>query len=230
MKTALLALETATDVCGVALFDGGQVLVEYVLRQKQQHARALVPLVEAALQGLPGGWETVGAVAVSAGPGSYTGLRIGVSAAKGFCAARDLPLVAVPTPDALAASLAPLAPDGAVLGAALPSRRGEVYVAWYRVEGGEALPLAPAAALSLAAAALSAPPAPDGLWLVGPGAPALASLLPSARVIPDGALAGPAGWVARLGACRLARGETESVALFEPYYLKNFAPENAPPG
>lgn len=221
MKKALVALETATDVCGVAIHDGHRVVVSSVLRQRQMHARALVPLVAEAVSWLPGGWDSVGAVAVSGGPGSYTGLRIGVSAAKGLCAARDLALVAVPSLDALAAQVLPFLAPGGVVGAAFNSRRGEVYVAWYEKRGEELACLEAPAARLLDAATLGAPEA-EHRWLMGEGAPLLAPLLARpATVFPDTFAPDPA-WVARLGYDRWQRGETEDVAEFEPDYLKPF--------
>ncbi len=221
MKQALLALETATDVCSVAVHDGVRVVFDASIRLKQQHARALAPLVAEALRWLPGGWEALGAVAVSAGPGSYTGLRIGVSTAKGLCAARDLALVAVPSLDALAHRARHAVRTGEALGAVFPSRRGEVYLRWFfRVDDGfEAY--GDARALTLDHAATSAPQQKP-LVLVGAGAEALAPLLPRARVL-SGELVSPhATAVAALGFDRWQRGEAESVEAFEPDYLKAF--------
>lgn len=222
MNPALLAIETATDVCGIALHDGSRVVVSFSLRQRQQHARALVPLVAEAISHLPGGWDAVGAVAVSAGPGSYTGLRIGVSVAKGLCEARGLALVAVPSLDALAAQALPFTEPGDAVAALFNSRRGEVYVRWYR--GGPALvPLDEPEALALDDLHSTVPEA-TRLWLVGEGARAAADELAdlSPRVVPDALLLPDAASVARLGYERWQAGLTEDVSAFEPAYLKPF--------
>ncbi|HYE56861.1 MAG TPA: tRNA (adenosine(37)-N6)-threonylcarbamoyltransferase complex dimerization subunit type 1 TsaB, partial [Rhodothermales bacterium] len=129
----LLALETATDVCAVALLDldSGRVVAEFALRKAQQHGAKLVPLVDAALTMLDATPQDLHAVAVSAGPGSYTGLRIGASTAKGYGAALGLPLVPVPTLDAIALGALAAVAEGEELLVALPSRRGEVYAGLY---------------------------------------------------------------------------------------------------
>ncbi len=231
MKKALLAIETATDVCSVALHDAGGIVAVFSLTRKQQHARALAPLIETAITWLGGGWDALGAVAVSAGPGSYTGLRIGLSTAKGLCAARDLDLVAVSTLEALAHVALPAVLDDGLLGAVLPSRRGEVYLQWFRrhqdalVAGGPAAPLALGDALRADFPGGSAP------VLVGSGGALLATaLLPriSVTVLSPEVFMPDAAVVARLGYARWLRGETESVAHFEPDYLKPFALNTAP--
>jgi tRNA threonylcarbamoyladenosine biosynthesis protein TsaB len=165
------------------------------------------------------------AVAVSAGPGSYTGLRIGVSTAKGLAMALDTALVAVPSLEAMAEAAHPAMQRGEVACALFPSRRTEVYAAVYRYAGATLDSLAPAAALPTAALAerlrtLTA----DALWVVGPGADRLAPLLDAppypVRLLPADRVPPSAAHVARLGARRLAAGATEDLAAFEPQYLK----------
>ncbi|PSQ99198.1 MAG: tRNA (adenosine(37)-N6)-threonylcarbamoyltransferase complex dimerization subunit type 1 TsaB, partial [Bacteroidetes bacterium QS_9_68_14] len=136
----LLALTTATDACGVAVWQSEQLQSELTLHRPRRHGQRLVPLARDALAHAEADVGALDAVAVAAGPGSYTGLRIGASAAKGLCRATGAALMPVPTLGALAEAARPFAPQGTLLGAALASRRGEVYTAAFRC-GGNALAL-----------------------------------------------------------------------------------------
>lgn len=230
MNPALLAIETATDVCGIALHDGTSVIASAVLRQRQQHGRSLVPMIEQALANAQVRWDDLGAVAVSAGPGSYTGLRIGLSVAKGLCAARDLALVAVPSLDALAAQVQPFVSEGDLVGAAFNSRRGEVYAAWFAATDGRLETVHAPVAAPLTD---PIPPLPNAgtVWLVGEGAALVSPLVahPDVRVVPNSLLASDPASVARLGVARWRDGRVEDVASFEPDYLKPFVAREAAP-
>ncbi len=123
----LLALDTSTRTVGLALYDGTQVLSEHVWTSQDYHTVELAPAVAEALQkaGLKG--EDLGALAVALGPGSFTGLRIGLALAKGLALAHQLPIVGIPTLDALAEAQPLLdKPMAAVLRAG----RGRLVVGW----------------------------------------------------------------------------------------------------
>lgn len=225
----LIALETATDVCSVALLDDDRVTVELTLNRPRSHAEYLVTLVRDALRYGSVAPQTLDAVAVSQGPGSYTGLRIGVSAAKGLSAALDVPLVAVPSLEACAAGLAPVAAPGDVVAAAFNARRHEIYAAAFRVaEDGGLTPLGETVAIETG----SVPEWRDALagrrvWLVGEGADALAAMLEAGGAATVHRPGAPfdvpsAAWTARLARPRLQSGQVEDVAAFEPFYLKPF--------
>ena len=152
----LLALETATLAGGAALLDGGRLVGESRLNIALTHSERLMAVVDRLLQDC--GWAVADlqALAVSVGPGSFTGLRVGAATAKGLALALEIPVAPVPTLDALAATLpfaeAPVCP-------LLDARKGEVYCCLYRWTGAamarewEYLALPPAAA-----AARLAPP------------------------------------------------------------------------
>lgn len=227
MNATLLALETATDVCSTALVQNGVLLAQAHLHRPRVHAEQLTPLVRDLLARSEMAPADLDAVAVSMGPGSYTGLRIGVSTAKGLAMAADAALVGVPTLEALAASVHPYAQDGDVVAALLDARRDDVYAAAYRIDGDTLAPFADTAALSVEKLADWLGPCEGALWLVGDGGskatPALDETYPSLRVLPPDVHPSSAAWVARRGWLRLKRGATENVAAFEPYYLKAFA-------
>jgi tRNA threonylcarbamoyladenosine biosynthesis protein TsaB len=130
-STILLAIDTSTRMVGIALHDGEQVLWESVWKSQDHHTVELAPAVGEALR--KSGLETdrLGGIGVALGPGSFTGLRIGLAMAKGLAMAQSIPLVGVPTLDALAAAQ-PL--GGTPLAAVLRAGRGRLAVNWYQVE------------------------------------------------------------------------------------------------
>lgn len=210
-----LGIETATDICSVALLDGSTALLEASIHVPRSHGRRLAALIREAFDHVGREPGSLALVAVSVGPGSYTGLRIGVSTAKGLALATGARLVAVPTLDALAeAAPAPAHP----LVLVLPSRRGEVYAAAVTASG---VPLRPATALALPEADAWLPDGP--LAVAGPGADRLVEAAPERLwhrldTVPSGTA------VARLGQrLVVARGAGDPAAV-EPLYLKSFQP------
>lgn len=128
----LLAIDTSTRTVGIALYDGTQVLGEVVWNSRDYHTVELAPAVFEILrrgQVDPGDLKVL---AVATGPGSFTGLRIGLAFAKGLCLARHLPLIGIPTLDSVAAAQ----PVQALpLAAVLQAGRGRLALVWYRNAG-----------------------------------------------------------------------------------------------
>jgi tRNA threonylcarbamoyladenosine biosynthesis protein TsaB len=125
----ILALETATTCGSVALVTGEQCLAEYSLQSDLTHSRRLLVAVATLMAESHIGWEDIDAVAVSSGPGSFTGLRIGMSTAKGLVMAAGKGLVAIPTLDGLASQF-PFA-DRQIC-PVIDARKKEVYTAFFR--------------------------------------------------------------------------------------------------
>ena len=129
----ILAIETSAGCGGVSLTRGdaytGRVLAEYTLQPEVSHSRRLLGSIEAMMGAAGVAWTDLNGVAVSQGPGSFTGLRIGMAAAKGIAMATDLPLIGVVTPDALALQIPGW--DCQVC-CVLDARKGQVYAAFYR--------------------------------------------------------------------------------------------------
>jgi tRNA threonylcarbamoyladenosine biosynthesis protein TsaB len=98
----LLAIDTSTDDSGVALYDQHGVLAESTWRSGRRHAEQIMPMVDLLMQNLRAAPSDLVAVAVATGPGSWSGLRVGMSLAKAVAFARSLPIVGVPTLDVLA--------------------------------------------------------------------------------------------------------------------------------
>lgn len=228
----LLALETATTTCGVAILRDDAVLASAHLHRPRVHAERLTPLVEDVLAHAnvqPGGLD---AVAVSMGPGSYTGLRIGVSTAKGWALATGADLVGVPTLAAYTAQLRPVVATGDVVCGLLDARRDEVYAGAYRRTSDGMTEHVPTKALP-AAALPDWMGAVDGqLWLVGDGAPkateSLAAVDAPRTLVPSHDLPPSAAWVARWGRQRLATDGPDDIEGFEPLYVKDVHATPAP--
>lgn len=139
---SILAIETATTVCGAAVASGGVVRSIAEVDEKNVHAERLLPLIKSALEQADTTIADVDAIAVSIGPGSFTGLRIGLSVAKGLVYATGKPLVAVPTLEALALRVLQetrIKPGMPIL-AALDARRDEVYCQLFNTGEGRLTP------------------------------------------------------------------------------------------
>ena len=208
----VLAVETSSLAGGVALLDDERLVAEYLLDVSVTHSERLMAAVDQALAGARWTGRDLGGLAVAVGPGSFTGLRIAVSTAKGLALALGLPIAAVPTLDAMAAALPwaalPVCP-------VLDARKGEVYASLYRWDGAgmhrewEYLALAPEAL----AARLGEP-----TLVVGDGAAAVRS--PHARTVPPPRRLPSPACVGMLGLDRQRRGETVPAATLTPLYLR----------
>ncbi|MBQ7713446.1 MAG: tRNA (adenosine(37)-N6)-threonylcarbamoyltransferase complex dimerization subunit type 1 TsaB [Oscillospiraceae bacterium] len=143
----ILALETSAKSVSCAVVEDGAVLSRSFQNTGLTHSRTLLPMVDAMLQNAELPLESVGLCAVAAGPGSFTGLRIGVSALKGLAWTADKPCVGVSTLEAMARNLAHL--DGALLVCAMDARREQVYNALFEANGGVLKRLCPDRAISL---------------------------------------------------------------------------------
>ncbi len=229
MKPLLLALETATDVCSVALFIGDRPCFEAILQRGRVHAEQLVPLIANALERCERQTADLDAVAVSMGPGSYTGLRVGVSTAKGLAEATGAALIGVPTLEALAASVIPYADPDDLVVPLLNSRRTEVYTAAYQIKtDGRLHPLTEPVALEAVAVPdwMPRPERAARTWLVGEGVRRVSAYLSedpaTLRLLDPDLHSLRAFWVGWLGLALYRAGRFEDVAAFEPFYLKDF--------
>lgn len=131
----LLAIDTATRSLGLALHDGESLIAEQNWRIGNQHNRLLAPSIQNLLEVCEVSIDSLTAIAVAAGPGSYTGLRIGVALAKGMAGAKNLPLIGVNTLDIIAAGQSFQNAKHRLL-CVLPAGRGRIIVGEYKVKKG----------------------------------------------------------------------------------------------
>lgn len=217
----ILNIETSTSVCSVALSAGGEVIFEKSSFDGPSHAALLGVFVEEALGVLKAKGEKLDAVAVSSGPGSYTGLRIGVSVAKGLCFGFGIPLIGIPTLEILASTVIKKRPEaiGEIYCAMLDARRMEVYAAIY--DAGLNTLRATSADI-VDADTYASYLEKNKVCFLGNGAakckPAITS--PNALFIDD--IHPLAVNMVPLADKAYAAGQFENVAYFEPFYLKEF--------
>lgn len=229
---ALLALETATDTCGVAVLNDGDVVAEAHLHRPHIHSSRLTPLVEDVLSHGDVQTSDLDTVAVSMGPGSYTGLRIGVSTAKGWALASDADLVGVPTLEAYAAQLEPVVHPDDVVCALLDARRDEVYAGAFRWTEGELVEHAETRALTVDTLPSWIGTIPSRLWLLGHGAEKSRETLSDAyadcKIVPPSRCPPSAAWVGRRGNVHLRENGPDDLGEFEPLYVKEVHATPAP--
>jgi len=214
----LVAIDTATNYASLALHDGFQVRVEYTWEAPRRHTVELLPCLVTALERLGLGVEHLSGVAVTRGPGSFSGLRVGMAVAKGLALAQGLALISVPTLDVVAAAQGR---DRRPLCAVLQAGRGCICVATYRWRKGEwrareapRLTTWPALVEETASPTLFC----GEIDLVG--ADALATLGELAVLLPGAARLRRAGFLAELAWRRLNCGEADDLATLTPIYLQ----------
>ena len=128
----ILAIDTATETGSVAFLEDSYLQAEYRIRRKRIQSRKLTPVIQSLLTDLEWDFPDISGVAVSIGPGSFTGLRIGLSVAKGIAFARDLPLTSVISLDALALSYAE---NPTLVCPMIRFRKQDYYLAMYEWDG-----------------------------------------------------------------------------------------------
>ena len=222
----ILCIETGTDICSVGIAKDGELLSLRESDEGRDHARKVGVFVDELLRETGIVPDDLDAVAVGKGPGSYTGLRIGVSFAKGLCYGLRKPLVAVGSLDALAevaredyeAGILSVDDwDGAYLCPMVDARRMEVYAQVFDTEGRPQGEVSAEVVDEGSFAAFRGQGRPFVIF--GSGARKCADVLPDAvyvEVTPS------ARGLARLAQQALDEGRMEDIAYFEPFYLKDF--------
>ena len=218
----ILLIESATTVCSVALMCDGKVAAVREVDEANKHDELLTVFCNEVVSEGGISFHELDAVAVSKGPGSYTGLRIGVSAAKGICYALGKPLIAIGTLDAMAEGMKREAKEGYLLCPMLDARRMEVYCAIYDHEGNMIEPVAPHI---LNEDSFSVLLAEKKIIFSGDGMPKAKEMLgrfPNAVFTNAGNCS--AKHLALPAERKFLAKEFEDLAYFEPFYLKTFHP------
>jgi tRNA threonylcarbamoyladenosine biosynthesis protein TsaB len=239
---SILCLETSSRVCSVAIGCDGQILACNESEKENAHSSALTALVDRSLQQAGTGLSGIDAIAISMGPGSYTGLRIGVATAKGFCYSLDKPLISVPTLKSLALGIREyleikspsnqFIPDYPVreskdfalntylICPMLDARRMEVYCAVYDQSLNEIFPVS---AQIINSGSFSELLGKNRLVFAGEGALKCKPFLDNNpnSFFPDNFKLS-ARFLYPLADEKFSRHEYENLAYFEPFYLKDF--------
>ncbi|MEM1340476.1 MAG: tRNA (adenosine(37)-N6)-threonylcarbamoyltransferase complex dimerization subunit type 1 TsaB [Bacteroidota bacterium] len=215
---SILSLETATTNCSVAIgIDGDVVALVEANTPNYSHGEQLHVFISEAVKKAGLSLAALDAIAVSKGPGSYTGLRIGVAAAKGLCFTLEAPLIAVPTLESMAHQLS--LSSGELALPLLDARRMEVYSAVYnhRFEA-----IRETRAEIIDENAFYAFRKAKQIHLIGSGAAKCQEVLPEGNFSFYTAAVPSAKEMVLLAQARYDQGTFEDVAYFEPYYLKDF--------
>jgi tRNA threonylcarbamoyladenosine biosynthesis protein TsaB len=215
----ILSIETSTSICSVAIHEQGELIALAEIKEPGAHAEKLLLLVDEVFEKAGLSFADLDAVAVSQGPGSYTGLRIGVSTAKGIAYALEIPLIGINTLQAMAASQ-PVAPGDYVV-AVLDARRKEVYTQTF---GDSLQELSPIEAVVLEEGVFASILDKGRVYFVGDGVEKVKEEVKSANAlfIADWAISLSAKNMGILASEKHARQEWEDLAYFVPNYLKEF--------
>ena len=218
----ILGIESASLVASAAIWEDDILTAEYTVDFKKTHSQTLLPMIDEISRMTELDTASLDAIAVSAGPGSFTGLRIGAATAKGLGLALDLPLVAVPTLDAMAYQCFDAA---SLLCPIMDARRGQVYNGLYRWEGGAFQVLTPSRAVDMGQVIEELNAAGEPVLFLGDGVPVqMENICAQLRVPWQAAPAfmnrERAGAVAALGAKLFREGKGMPAENFAPEYLR----------
>jgi tRNA threonylcarbamoyladenosine biosynthesis protein TsaB len=215
----ILSLETSTHVCSVALHDAGKLVATREVHIPQSHAARLAPMIEEVRREAGIELKQLAAVAVASGPGSYTGLRIGVSTAKALCYTLQIPLIAVGTLDVMALQVAPLQSADVLLCPMIDARRMEVYCqvttpAWEIVQPVEAKIIDEGSFADLLER--------QRVVFFGDGAAKCSAVISHPNAIFVDNIAPLASALGVLAHAKFLEHRVEDLVHFEPFYLKDF--------
>ncbi len=220
----ILGLETSTKICSVAISDGDKLLALKEEGGEYSHSEKLTMFIQVALKDAGLNLKGVDAIAVSKGPGSYTGLRIGVSVAKGLCYSLEKPLIAVDTLQAMALGISTKI-KSELYCPMIDARRMEVYTALYNVNN--------ILTQSISATIINENSFENELGkheilFFGDGSIKCKETLSKKHnvIFSDKGLPS-AKWINQIAQSKFKSKEFEDVAYFEPYYLKDFVATTA---
>lgn len=223
----VLGIETSTAVCGVGLqIDGGEY-VERSLVESHIHSEKLLTLVQEVLAEAGVSLHQIDAVAVSLGPGSFTGLRIGLSTAKGLSYSLERPLIAVPTFEAIAEAVRAVNAPVREIVVVMDARQGEFYTGRYRVTAAGDVEIMDEVRVMRLEDAVALIPTEGEALVVTDALPLVRSAVRQEVAVEDVHPYCRGGVVANIGRRKLAANELADTALLEPLYLKDFVVRSA---
>jgi tRNA threonylcarbamoyladenosine biosynthesis protein TsaB len=216
----ILSIDTSTRACSVALHQDSVLLTSSELFAEKSHSGMLTTLIDNTLKVASVSYQDLDAIAVAKGPGSYTGLRIGVSTAKGLCFALDKPLLGINTLEAMAWQVNDFVADSHLLCPMIDARRMEVYCSILDKKGQI---IEPTQAKIIDEFSFLETLEKQSVVFFGDGAAKCQKAIthPNAIFLQN-VIQPSAKTVGLLASTALNLGQTESVADFEPFYLKDF--------
>lgn len=218
----ILQLETATTMCSVALSADGELLALKELNERNVHASQITLFIDEVMKKAGKDYKELDAIAVSKGPGSYTGLRIGVSTAKGLCFALDIPLISVNTLEAMASGFMQKYPNtgsASLLCPMIDARRMEVYTAIYDAK---ITRIEPVSAKILDEQTFDKYLEENEVIVFGDGASKSQSLYSTHPNYRFEEFENSAAHLSISALRKFQSGQIEDLAYFEPFYLKDF--------
>lgn len=218
----ILQIETATTVCSVALAKDGELLAVKQVDQRNIHAEIITIYINELMTSAGINYNDLDAIAVSCGPGSYTGLRIGISTAKGLCYALDKPLIAIETLDAMTDGVieSKIIDGNILLCPMIDARRMEVYTALFDSAGNK---IKATSADIIDESSFNDYLQTNKIMFFGDGAEKCKTVLsnnPNAVFLD--AYINSAAHLTKKSVEKFIKKDFEDVAYFEPYYLKDF--------
>ena len=218
----LLALDSSGLVASVAILDGETLVAEYTLNYKKTHSQTLLPMLDEIVKMTQTELSEVDAIAVAAGPGSFTGLRIGSATAKGLGLALNKPIISVPTLEGIACNFYG---TDALICPMMDARRKQVYTGFYRFEGSEMKVLKEQCAQSVEDTLIQLREYNEPVVFLGDGVPVykeeiLEKMGDLAIFAPAHANRQRAAAVGTLAQVYFAQGIYESADEFVPEYLR----------
>jgi|TARA_B100000497_G_scaffold116132_1_gene140255 tRNA threonylcarbamoyladenosine biosynthesis protein TsaB len=212
----ILSIETATKSCSIALAKDGQLIDCFEeVSEKYSHSEQLTVFIQDILAKHHLSTKDLEAIAISSGPGSYTGLRIGVSTAKGLCYALDIPLISISTLEAMAQLMVEDYPDF-ILCPMIDARRMEVYCAFFGKQQ------SPVSAKVIDADSFAKELEQSKILFFGDGADKCQDTLTQPNAHFELGIYPSARGMLKLAYTKFANKEFEDVAYYEPFYLKEF--------
>ncbi len=215
----ILNIETSTEVCSVTISKNGELLYLKETLEGLSHSELLTVFIEELLAENAFKLNDLDAIAVSKGPGSYTGLRIGVSVAKGLCYGLGIPLIAVNSLETMGIIAALNSNEKMLFCPMIDARRMEVYTALYNSKGEE---IKPVSAEIIENDFLAEYLEDNKILFFGNGAEKCKSQIKHPNAIYNGPAKTSAQFMQKLTETKYNKKEFEDVAYFEPFYLKDF--------
>jgi tRNA threonylcarbamoyladenosine biosynthesis protein TsaB len=222
----ILSLETSTDVCSAALYDEAKLIKEIVINQPQSHASRLAPIISDIFTDTALNIASLNAVAITSGPGSYTGLRIGTSTAKGICYSLEIPLITVLTLDVMAFQAKKIHAGNMLFCPMIDARRMEVYC---KIFDNDLHSTHPVEAKVIDEESFKELLAHKKMLFFGNGAEKCKSVIKHENAYFAADIFPQASALGEFALIKFRSKEFEDLESFKPFYLKDFVAKKAQP-